>query len=114
MFCQTYTACKPPSACTAVTTSPPSATEWFRLLRDDVICSVRRTQRLTNYNALSLERKTAYGDLDLCPRHSYSSERESKHVFPVNLTQIRSAVPEIFEAQTKKSQTALKTEPSRQ
>ena len=32
-------------------------------------------------------------------------------MFTVNLAQIRSAVPEIFEAQTKKSQTVLKTEP---
>jgi len=30
----------------------------------------------------------------------------TKHVLPVNLAQIRSAVPEIFHTQTKKSQTA--------
>jgi len=37
----------------------------------------------------------------------------TKHVFPVNLAQLRSAVPEIFDSQTNKktSQTALKTEP---
>jgi len=33
------------------------------------------------------------------------------HVFLVNLAQIRSAVPGIFKAQTKKSQIVLKTEP---
>ena len=39
------------------------------------------------------------GDLDLW--HSNSSEQGAKHVFPVNLAQIRSAVPEIFHTQTK-------------
>jgi len=43
------------------------------------------------------------GDLDLWPWHSNSSERATKHVFLVNLAQIRSAVPEIFHTQTKKS-----------
>jgi len=38
---------------------------------------------------------------DLWPWHSNSSERGTKHVLPVNLAQIRSAVPEIFDAQTK-------------
>jgi len=42
------------------------------------------------------------GDLDLWPWHSNSFERGTKHVFPVNLAQIRSAVPEIFDSQTKK------------
>ena len=58
------------------------------------------------------------GDRDLWPWHSNSSERGTKHVFTVNLTQIRSSIPEIFEWQQKtknnnktKSQTALKTEP---
>jgi len=36
--------------------------------------------------------------------------RPSKGPNPVNLAQTRSAVPEIFASQTKKSQTALKTE----
>ena len=47
LFYQTYTARKPPSACTVVTLSPPDATEWFRLLLVDVICSVGRTRPLT-------------------------------------------------------------------
>jgi len=51
------------------------------------------------------------GDLDLWPWHSNSSKQGTKHVFPVNLAQIRSAVPEIFHTQTKKSQTAPRTEP---
>jgi len=42
-----------------------------------------------------------HSDLDLWFWLSNSSERGTKHVFPVNLVQIRSAVPEIFYAQTK-------------
>jgi len=42
------------------------------------------------------------GDLDRWPWHSNSSERGTKHVFPLNLVQIRLAVPEIFDSQTKK------------
>ena len=51
------------------------------------------------------------GALDLW--QSNSSEQGSKHVFPVNLAQIHSAVPGTFDAQTKKMKkdTALKTEP---
>ena len=41
---------------------------------------------------------------DLWNWHSNLSEQGTKHVFPVNLAQIRSAVPEIFHTQTKKSQ----------
>jgi len=50
------------------------------------------------------------------PWHSNSSERGTKHVFSVNLEQIRSAVPEIFDSQTNKDKmkknhkTVLKTE----
>jgi len=56
------------------------------------------------------------GDLDLWPWHSNSSKQETKHVLSVNLAQMCSAVPEIFDAQTKwkkmkKSQTLLKIEP---
>jgi len=48
-------------------------------------------------------------DLDI-----QTSPNETKHVFPVNMVQICSAVPEIFDSETKrmkKSQAALKTEP---
>ena len=38
---------------------------------------------------------------DLWPWHSNSSKRWTKHVFTVNLAQIRSAVPEIFDPQAK-------------
>jgi len=48
---------------------------------------------------------------DLWPWPPKSSERWTKHVFRMNLSQIRSAVPDIFHTQTKKSQTAPKTEP---
>jgi len=44
------------------------------------------------------------GDLDLWPWHSNLSKQGIKHVFPLNLEQIRSAVPEIFHTQTKKQE----------
>jgi len=44
------------------------------------------------------------------PWPSNSPERGMKHIFLANLAQIRSAVPEIFHTQTKKSQTAPKAE----
>jgi len=47
------------------------------------------------------------GDLDLWPWPSNLSERGTKHVFLVNLAQIRSAVPEIFHTQTNKSNKSL-------
>jgi len=42
---------------------------------------------------------------------TFDLERGTEHVFCVNLAQIRSAVPEIFHTQPKKSQTVPKTEP---
>jgi len=39
------------------------------------------------------------------------SERGTKHVFPVNLVQIHSALLEIFDSQTKKQSHNAKTEP---
>ena len=41
------------------------------------------------------------GDFDLLTWPSNSSEQRTKHIFCVNLVQIRSAVPEIFHTQTK-------------
>jgi len=38
------------------------------------------------------------------------SKRWTKHVFPVNLAQIRSAVPEIFDSQTNKKVTDSATQ----
>jgi len=50
---------------------------------------------------------------DLWPWPSNATEWGTKHVFCVNLAQIRSAVPEIFHTQTKNhGLTAPKTEPS--
>jgi len=49
-----------------------------------------------------------------CPRwpwHSNSSKWGTKHVFPMNLAQSCTAVPEIFHTQTKTSHTQPKTEP---
>jgi len=91
-----------------------AATEWSRLLLHDVICSERvpfrrrRGRWECTARCLSLVTLT----FDVSPWHSNSSERGTKHVFPVNLAQLRSGVPEVFDSQTKnKSQTALKTEP---
>jgi len=50
-------------------------------------------------------------DLDLWPWHSNLTEQGTKHVFTVNMAQVRSAVSEIFHTQTKKSHTVPKTEP---
>ena len=44
-------------------------------------------------------------DLDLWPWHSDWSKWGTKHIFHVNLAQIRSVVPEIFHTQTKKPPT---------
>jgi len=88
-----------------VTPSPPA---------DGMVSSAARQRHLqrtayaTPYDTLSLERKTLFGDLYLWPWHSNSSQRGTKHVFPVNLAQIRSTITDIFVEQTKKSQTALK------
>jgi len=43
------------------------------------------------------------GDLDLWPWPSNSSEWATKHVFPVNLAQIHSAVPDIFHTEKKQT-----------
>jgi len=43
-----------------------------------------------------------FGDLDLWPWPSNSSERGTKHMFRANLVQIHSAVLEVFHTQTKK------------
>jgi len=51
------------------------------------------------------------GDLDLWPWASNSSEQETKHVFPVNLAQIRSAFPGDISHIKQKLQRAPKTKP---
>jgi len=105
MFYQTQTARKPPSACTAVTPSPP------RRRRNGVVfCCMtlfaaygaRLTMHCQRGWLSSFSFFFVPGDLDLWPWHSNSSERGTKHIFPVNLAQIRSAVPEIFYSQTNK------------
>jgi len=112
MFYRTHTARKPPKVPVTVHSrypvTPPAAMEWSRLLLL-VICSVR----CTLYNACQWGWLSSFpgfvpGDTDLWSLHSNLSKRGTKHVFLVNLVHIHSAVPEIFEAQTKKSQTALK------
>jgi len=70
------------------------------LLRD-VICSERIP--FCCCRRLMVVQSTFFvpNDLDLWPWHSNSSEWETKHIFPLNLAQIRSAVPKIFDSQTK-------------
>jgi len=46
------------------------------------------------------------GDLDLWPWHSSSTERRTKDVYPVNVAQIRPAVPEIFDPQQNREKTS--------
>jgi len=97
MFHQTQTARKPPSACAAVTPNSdgmvPPAAGWRHL---------QRTAYATLHNALSsMGRNTPFGDFDLWPWHSNSSEQGTKYVFHVNLAQIRSTVPKIFHTKTK-------------
>ena len=98
MFYQTQTARKPPSACTAITPLPPEATQWFRLL---LSCCVRPTALAL----LCIVNEHDSAVFRFCPRwpwHSNSSEPWTKRVLPVNLTQMLSAVPEVFHTQTKK------------
>jgi len=49
MFYQTEIARKLPSSFTAVTLSPPAATERCRLLLNDIVCSVRRMAHALQY-----------------------------------------------------------------
>jgi len=72
----------------------PSAAAWRYLRR------ARSMPSLSGGDG-SVQRVFVPGDLDLLPWHSNSSNRGTKHVFPVNLAQIRLAVPEIFRTQTK-------------
>ena len=99
MLYQTYTARRPPK-------SPPAATELFRLPLHDVI-------------AASAFRSVVAGDwwewtarffvsgawpwpLTLTLKVILARSNARLPLFPVNLAQIPSAVPEIFEAQTNK------------
>jgi len=68
-----------------------------KLEAKDVLPNINRTQgaeRAEKCRFVSL-----VTDLDLWPWHLNPSKRGTKHVFPVNLAQIRSAVPEIFHTQ---------------
>jgi len=60
-------------------------------------------------HSIFLSLMTLTFDRDIQTRPS----EDQTHVFPVNLAQIRSAVPKTFDSQNEKkqSQTALKTEP---
>jgi len=89
MFYQTYTARKPPSACTPVTPTPPAATQWSRLLLN-LVCSIRRKRS----NAWSLGTTQQFSvcwslvtlTFDLWPWHSELIQAMgTKHVFDVNL-----------------------------
>ena len=75
--------------------------QWSRLLMHDVICSESVTIHFQWGRKVSLVTLTF--DLDIQTRPS-----EGPQSLHVNLAQIRSAVPEIFHKQTKKSQEAPK------
>jgi len=84
----------PNTNCTRPSKSPLAATELSCLLHD-AICS----EHIPFCHCWGWWECTAYFfslttlTFDLWPWHSKSSERGNKHVFPVNLVQIRSAVP---------------------
>ena len=97
MFYQTYTARKPPLAYTAVTPSPPCCDT---MVLSPAACGLQRTahtlQCIVNgddsvvFPVLSL--MTLTFDLDIQTRPS-----EGPNVFRLNLAQIYSSIPEIFE-----------------
>jgi len=84
MFYQTQTARSPPK-------SPPGSDGMEHVRCLPVVMAA-------NSAFLSLVTLT----FDLWHWHSISTERGTKHVFPVNLAQIRSAVPDIFDSETNK------------
>jgi len=117
MFYQTYAARKLPKVPVTVHCRHPVTPGGHGMVpsaaeRQNVLCSVRRTR----YNALSIGMTQQYFcfspwwpwplTFDLWPWHSNSSERGIKHVFAVNLAQIRPAVPDIFEWQPKNTDSA--------
>jgi len=63
--------------------------------------TIRMLSGVTGVLSAFLSLVTLAFDLDI---QTYPSE--GPNILPVNLAQIRSAVPEIFEAQTKKKQTS--------
>ena len=74
----------------------------LKLEANDVLPNINRMQAAERAeNAIFVP-----GDLDLWPWPSNSSDRGTKHVFCVNLAQIRSAVPGIFHTQHKSSAVA--------
>jgi len=103
MFYQTYTtrkASKFRSPCTPVT--PGSD----RMVPSAAAHHLKHTARVTVH--CQWEWRSSFPVFvpdDLWPWHSNSSERGIKRIFPVNLAQIRSAVPEIFHIQTNKKVT---------
>jgi len=112
MFYQTYTARKPLKVPVTVHSCHP-ITLW-RPQNGPVCCPsfAAHATRLTvhcQWRCRSSFPSFIPGDLDLWPWHSNSSERGAKHVFYVNLAQIRSAVPETFHTkQTKKVANSIK------
>jgi len=80
----------------------PSAAEWRHLQRARSIPSL---PGVIGVHSAVLSLITLTFDLWRWP--SNSNEQGTKHVFPVNLAQIRSAVPEICEWQANKKQTEL-------
>jgi len=79
----------------------------FQLEAKDILLNTNTARRLPKRpknGVLSLVTLT----FNLWPWPSNSSERGTKHVFPVILAQIRSAVPETFHTQTKEVRDSAK------
>jgi len=105
MFCQTYTARKALECQGQRSRSPLHAADGTILLhsRGDGSAKTRFYPCDLDLGPLTfVPRAFTFG---LWPWHSNSSEPgTTKHVIPVNLAQIRSAVPEIFDFQTEKNE----------
>ena len=77
LFYQTYTARKPPSACTVVTLSPPDAPQWYSLLLRAAYGAVAHAL-LCNVLSMGMTQQFfVLGDLDLWPLTPNSNSGET-------------------------------------
>jgi len=98
MFYQTYTARKPPKSPPGRDGMVPSAADARCLQQAHTTRALPGVTWALSEFFLSLVTLT----FDFWHWHSKSSERGTKHIYPVNFVQIRWEIPEIFKAQTKK------------
>jgi len=99
MFHQTYTACKRPLACTAVTPSPPGCNA---MVSSAAACSIWHMAHsltcIVNGDDSAVFRSFVPGDLTCkLVQARDQTQQGTKHVCTVNLAQICSMVPEIFD-----------------